>query len=99
MLLYHSLSLSTVCRIVKYLNITYKQINNYLVCKDIKLVEEDRRKYAIENSKNINKCNNSICIDESGFNIDDIVNKGYSTVGTLINKLIKHKHNKMHWRQ
>ena len=62
--------------------------------KDIKLVEEDKRKYAIENSKNINKFNNSICIDESGFNIDDIVNKGYSVVGTLINKLIKH--NKLH---
>ena len=36
----------------------YKQINNYLVCKDIKLVEEDRRKYAINNNKNINKFNN-----------------------------------------
>ena len=63
----------------------------YLVCKDIKLVEKDKRKYAINNSKNINKFNNSICIDESGFNIDDIVNKRYSIAGTCINKLIKYK--------
>ena len=39
----------------------------------------------------------SICIDESGFNIDDIVNKGYSAIGKPINRMIKHKHNKLHY--
>ena len=37
----------------------------------------------------------SICIDESGFNIDDIVNKGYSAIGKPINRMIKH--NKLHY--
>ena len=33
----------------------------------------------------------SICIDEYGFNIDDTVDKGYSPIGKIINRLIRHK--------
>ena len=78
------LSKSTVCRALKELKISYKKINNYLVCKDINIIEQDRKNYSTINSKNIDKFNNCISIDESGFNIDDIVNKGYSQLGSRI---------------
>ena len=78
------LSKSTVCRALKELKISYKKINNYLVCKDINIIEQDRKNYSTINSKNIDKFNNCISIDESGFNIDDIVNKGYSRLGSRI---------------
>jgi transposase len=91
------LSKSTVCRELKELKITYKKINKYIVCKDINSIENDRKNYAKNNNINIDKFNNSICIDESGFNIDDIVNKGYSAIGKPINRMIKHKHNKLHY--
>ena len=88
------LSKSTVCKTLKELKITYKKINKYLVCKDIKIIEQEQKEYAKENNENIDNFNNSICIDESGFNIDDTVDKGYSPIGKIINRLIRHKRNK-----
>ena len=38
-----------------------------------------------------------ICIDESGFSIDDTVDKGYSASGKSIHKLIRHAHNKVRY--
>ncbi len=89
------LSKSTVCKTLKELKITYKKINKYLVCKDIKIIEQERKKYAKINNENIDKFNDCICIDESGFSIDDTVNKGYSEIGKSIHKLIRHAHNKV----
>lgn len=86
------LSKPTVCRVLKDL-----KINNYLVCKDINLIEKERKEYAIKNATNINTFNESISIDESGFKIEDLIKKGYSLQGESINKLIKHKHNKLHY--
>ena len=54
-------------------------------------MEQERKEYAKENNENIDKFNNSICIDESGFSIDDTVDKGYSPIGKIINRLIRHK--------
>ena len=54
-------------------------------------MEQERKEYAKENNENIDNFNNSICIDESGFNIDDTVDKGYSPIGKIINRLIRHK--------
>ena len=85
------LSKSTVCRELKELKITYKKINKYIVCKDINSIENDRKNYAKNNNINIDKFNNSICIDKSGFNIDDTIDKGYSPIGKIINRLIRHK--------
>jgi transposase len=54
------LSKSTVCKILKELKITYKKINKYLVCKDIKIIEQERKEYAKENMQkricNIRAC-------------------------------------------
>ena len=91
------LSKSTVCKTLKELKITYKKINKYLVCKDIKIIEQERKEYAKINNENIDKFNDCICIDESGFSIDDTVDKGYSASGKSIHKLIRHAHNKVRY--
>ena len=44
-----------VCKILKELKITYKKINKYLVCKDIKIIEQERKEYAKINNENIDK--------------------------------------------
>jgi transposase len=90
------LSIPTVCRFLKELKITHKQINNYIVCKDINKIEDERKEFAKIYYQQLDVFNNLISIDESGFNIDDITNKGYSMKGFPINKLLKHKHNKKH---
>ena len=58
-------------------------------------MEQERKEYAKINNENIDKFNDCICIDESGFSIDDTVNKGYSEIGKSIHKLIRHAHNKV----
>lgn len=90
----NSISLSSVCRSLKNLNITTKKINTTVVCKDIHKIEEDRKIFAqsIENTNE--NFYNYISIDESSFCVNDYLKKGYSMKGKSIHRLIKHRRNK-----
>ena len=88
------LSKSTICRYLKELDLTSKHINTYIVCKDIDKIETDRINFAKIHNQQLNNFDNFISIDESGFNIDEVTNKGYSEIGKPINKMTKHKKNK-----
>jgi hypothetical protein len=85
------ISNSTICKLLKKENISHKRINNRIICKDIALIEQNRKDFV----SNINyDIKDIIFIDESSFCITDLKRYGYSFKGKEIKKLIKHKHNK-----
>ena len=75
------LSKPTICKFLKELNITLKKINNYIVCKDINKIIDERTTFGKLYNNQLDTFNNFISIDESGL---------------AIHKLIKHKRNKQH---
>ena len=85
------ISKSSICNILKQLNITRKRINNHIVCKDLVQIENERTLFVNNLKFNIN---DAIYIDESSFCVNETVNYGYSDKGKEINKIIRHKHNK-----
>jgi hypothetical protein len=88
------ISKSSICNILKKLNISHKKINNNIVCKDIDKIINERKIFATNFNMNINDI---IYIDESSFCINQTKNYGYSKKGEKINKLTRHKHNKLRY--
>ena len=71
----NTISNSTICKLLKKENISHKRINNRIICKDIALIEQNRKDFV----SNINyDIKDIIFIDESSFCI------------TELKKLIKH---------
>ena len=85
------ISKSSICNILKQLNITHKKINNHIVCKDLDQIKNERTLFVNNLEFNIN---DAIYIDESSFCVNETVNYGYSNKGKEINKIIRHKHTK-----
>ena len=88
------ISKSSVCNILKKINITHKKINTNIVCKDINKIIDERKTFVSNLNFNIEDI---IYIDESSFCINQVKNYGYSQKGVKINKLLKHKHNKQRY--
>lgn len=88
------ISKSSICNALKKLSITRKKINNHIVCKDIDKIIKERQTFATNMNFDMNE---AIYLDESSFCIDLHNTYGYSFKGKEINKLIRHKHNKLRY--
>lgn len=89
---YKCLSLSTICRTLKENNITHKRYKTHVICKDPKIINQNRIDFS--NNVDFNKFDDFICIDETSFCIDDFKKYGYSKSGKEIKRITKHSRNK-----
>jgi transposase len=88
------LSLSTICRLLKDLNITLKTINNRIVLRNPEYIKNERKNFYINTIKSGIDLENVYSTDEVHFCINDCKRKGYSKVNEPIKKLLKHSKNR-----
>jgi len=86
------ISKPTIITLLKENKISHKRFKTHIVCKSIDIINEERRVF----SKKLNKEKfmNSIYIDESSFDRDELKRYGYSKKSQQIKKILKHKQNK-----
>lgn len=84
-----NISKSSIVRILKKNNYTYKKINNKIIPYDVEILNNNRKNYV--DKLNLETFNEIICIDESSFCVTDHNRYGYSKSGIEIKKIFKHK--------
>jgi transposase len=76
------ISISTIHRLLKNENISYKRINNKLVFKSYEEIQTNRKEWA--NTVKLKTFRNGIHVDESSFCVGDLKKYGYSPKGKVI---------------
>jgi transposase len=86
------ISKSTIITLLQENNISHKRFKTHIVCKSIETINKERKIFA----KSLTKEHfmNSIHIDESSFDRDELKRYGYSKKSEEIKKILKHKRNK-----
>lgn len=86
------ISKPTIITLLKENKISHKRFKTHIVCKSIDIINEERRVFSKKLTKE--KFMNSIYIDESSFDRDELKRYGYSKKSQQIKKILKHKQNK-----
>ena len=84
-----NISKSSICRLLKNNNYSYKKINNRIIPYNKQILDKNRNIFS--NNISDNAFINTISIDECSFCINDYKQYGYSKKNIKFNKYYKHK--------
>ena len=86
------ISKTTIITLLQENNISHKRFKTHIVCKNINIINEEKKLFA--KSLTEKQFMNSIYIDESSFDKNEVKRYGYSEKSQEIKKILKHKRNK-----